>query len=582
MSIHRKNDGKAPDPNARVRKFERHVVEEIEITDTATARAAARREWFTEFKFMAAWCGLWLMLVAATLFARGAWPPDETRFLGIAWEMWARRNILVPYLNGDAELHAPFFFWLVHLGWLGFGVSEWWARLVAPLGGLASLFITQRLARLLWPQEQDVARYAPPLLLGTFSFALMATATLPDTWTLLFTLVAFWALLIQWRRRDMRAWLLLGLALGLGALTAGFIMWVYVLPLAVTAPLWARAPRPQWKYWYVDILAALALASVIVALWLGAAGAAEGAPYVVRFLSHAWMGTPLAMFARNQPVWWYAWLVPVVFLPWSVLPLAWMRLWHIRREPLEDGFVFCLGWVVLPLLVLSALSVKQPQFLLPLVPASALLAARLLFGRALREVYQEKALAGMAIPLLLLGGVLMALPRLPRVEFLPALLWQQSPLVGLAIMGVGIASAWLPFRDVHRRMFDTAAVSVLLVVFVLLGVASKFNALYPMSEVGSVLAEAQTHARPIAYVGEYRGEFHFAGRLRTALAVIEPARAEAWAAAHPDGVLLTYADGWQPRAAGRAQPLLEAPFRDGHVRVFSAQQVLSVGGVPGS
>lgn len=582
MPDYRKHDEKGPDPNARVRKFERHVIEEIEITDTAAARTAAKREWFTEFKFTAAWCGLWMLLTAATLFARGVWPPDETRVLGMGWEMWARRDFLVPYLNGDAELQAPVFLWLVHLGWIGFGVSEWWARLVAPVGALASLFMTRRLARLLWPQEQDVARYAPLLLLGTFSFAFTATTTLPETWTVFFVLVAFLALLVQWRRRDMRAWMLLGLALALGALTSGFIILAYVLPVAVSAPLWARAPRPQWKYWYVDILKALVLAASIVAIWLGAAGAAEGTPYVVRFLSYAWSGAPLATFARDQPLWWYIWLAPVAFLPWSVLPLAWMRLWHIRSEPLEDGFVVCLMWVALPLFVLSALPVKQPQFLLPLVPAGALLAARLLFGRALREVYQEKALAGMAIPLLLLGGVLMALPRLPRVEFLPALLWEQSPWVGLAILGVGIASAWLPFRNVHRRMFDTAAMSVLLVVFVLLGVASQFNAHYPMSEVGRVLAEAQTRAWPIAYVGEYRGEFHFAGRLRAAFAIIEPVHAEAWAAAHPDGVLVTYSDRWQPRSAGRAPPYFEAPFRDGHVRVFSARQVLSIPGAPGS
>ncbi len=186
----------------------------------------------------------------------------------------------------------------------------------------------------------------------------------------------------------------------------------------------------------------------------------------------------------------------------------------------------------------------------------------------------------MAVPLLLLGGVLMALPRLPRVEFLPELLWQQSPFLGLAIMGIGLASAWLPFRDVRRRVFDTAAVSTLLVVFVLLGVASQLNALYPVSEVGQTLAAVQARGQRVAHVGEYRGEFHFAGRLLSPLTVLTPTRAESWAAAHPDDVLVTYTDVWQPRTAGRAVPLFEVPLGDSQLRIFSAAQVLSENSAP--
>ncbi len=582
MSTHRKHEDRGSTQDKRVREFERRVVEKIHVKDTHTARAAVKREWIVGLKAVAVWGGVWLLFALATLFARDAWPPDETRVLGIAWEMWHQHAWSVPQLNGEPALHPPLFFWLVHLAWLGAGVTDWAARAVGALGALASLFIVQRLARLLWPQERDVIRYVPLLLLGTFAFALIATAALPDTWTLTFMLLALWALLIQWRHADMRAWLLLGFALGAGALTAGFIVLVYVLPVALTAPLWARAPRPRWSYWYLDLVKAVVLAGVVVALWLAALGTTVGAPTIVRWLAHAWEGTPLAVFARQQPWWWYALLVPIVFLPWSVFPLVWMRLWHIRREPLEDGFVFCLAWLVLPVLLLSTLSVKQPQFLVPLLPAGVLLTARLLLGRALHDVYRDQPLGGMAVPLLALGGVLMALPKLARVEFLPTLLWDQSPWLGVAIMGVGIASAWLPVRDVRRRVIDTALVSALLVVFVLLGVASQFNKLYPLAPVAEVLAQAQQRGQPVAQVGAYDGEFHFAGRLRTSLAVVEPLRAEPWALEHPDGVLVTYTNGWQPRHAGRVSPLLEAAFLDGRVRVFSAQQVLSAQAASGS
>jgi len=579
---------------ARVKQFEQQVVEEIHVRDTESARKQVRRARFDELKFIGAWCGLWAMLTATALLAHAAWSSDETRLLGIAWEMWSHQQFIVPSLNGEAQLHPPLFFWLVHAGWFAFGATESWARLVGPLGALASLFVVQRLARLLWPPEREAVRYAPLLLLGMFAFALMGSATLPDAWMLFGVLLSFWGLLIGWRRRDMRAWMLLGLGLAVGALAGGFIVFVYVLPVAAIAPLWARSPRPQWKYWYVDLFKTLALAVGIVSLWLAAAGANEGAPYVVRFLAHAWEGTPLALFTRAHSWWWYAALVPFVFLPWSAMPLAWMRLWHIRREPLEDGFVFCLAWAVLPLLVLSVLPVKQAPLLVPLLPAGALLAARLLFGRELLKVYEDNALAGMAFPLLLFGGAQITLHALgSRVEFLPAWLSQQPAWIGWAIMGVGVASAWVPLKDVHRRVFDIAGVCVALVATVLVVVAAQFNRLYPIDEVGQVLAQAQARGQPIAYigthVGDYRGEFHFAARLAAPLALITPAHAEAWAAEHPNGVLITYVETWQPRFASRMHALFDAPFQDGWLRVFSAAQMrsdketvsgLTLGGTP--
>src|SRR5437868_6253 len=137
MSNHRKSDGhKSPEVSLqdRIRQLERHVVEEIQVKDTHSGIKQKKRAWYAEVKFIAAWFGMWLLVTVAALIARGAWPPDETRLLGIAWDMWSQQHFFAPSLNGDADLHPPFFFWLVHLGWLAFGVSEWWARCVGPLG----------------------------------------------------------------------------------------------------------------------------------------------------------------------------------------------------------------------------------------------------------------------------------------------------------------------------------------------------------------------------------------------------------------------------------------------------------------
>ena len=53
------------------------------------------------------WTGLWAVLVAVALFFRPILPVDETRYVGVAWEMWLRDDFLVPHLNGDPYSHKP-------------------------------------------------------------------------------------------------------------------------------------------------------------------------------------------------------------------------------------------------------------------------------------------------------------------------------------------------------------------------------------------------------------------------------------------------------------------------------------------
>ncbi|NQU55596.1 MAG: glycosyltransferase family 39 protein, partial [Rhodospirillales bacterium] len=119
------------------------------------------------------WTGLWLAIMASAVKFRPFLPVDETRYLAVAWEMWRDGNFLVPHLNGEPYSHKPpLLFWLMHAGWAVFGVNEWWPRLVAPLFGLASLFLTSSLARRLWPSRPAVALAAPLILFACLFWTL--------------------------------------------------------------------------------------------------------------------------------------------------------------------------------------------------------------------------------------------------------------------------------------------------------------------------------------------------------------------------------------------------------------------------
>lgn len=561
----------------KLQSLEQFVVEEIEMAgDVALAvggpAAKKRPRWLAEAKRAAAWSGLWSMLVIAALSSRSLWPADETRLMACAWEMWLRGNYLVPVMNGAPYSHQPpLILWLYLLGWKLIGVNAWWPRLVPGLFGLASMFLSAAMARFLWPGRDDVARYAPIVLLGGFFWAFYTTLALPDLVLAFFTLLALYALLWIWRKRDLRVWLLLALAFGLGTLAGGVMIYVYVLPPALLAPLWANTtPKPRWKYWYADILKASLFGLVIFLAWdIPAFVSSDPQSLAAAFFT--WPGQiSIATFPSGDAWWWYLFLLPILGLPWSIWPLVWIRLWHIRRAALNGGLLFCLAWSVPAIFILSLFSVRQPQYLLPVVPAFSLAVTYLLLDDDLLEHAHDTVISSMALSVIAVGGLLAILPGLPRVDFLPGFLWQISPFVGIAIVVVGMALGWVHLPPIRQRIVNMAGTAIVLGVFTLLLLGWQFDQIYQVDDVANVLAIAQHEKRPIAHVGTYDGQFQFAGRLQQPLDVIDGGVADSWLAAHPRGLLVTYSRGWQPAASAGLRLVYEHPYLNQRVRVWKA------------
>ncbi|MDP6258202.1 MAG: glycosyltransferase family 39 protein, partial [Rhodospirillales bacterium] len=175
------------------------------------------------------WGLLWAALVAAALSIRPLMPVDETRYVTVAWEMWLDGDYLVPHLNGATYSHKPpLLFWLINAGWGIFGVNEWWPRLVTPLFGLASLSLSALTCRRLWPDSQAYL-IVPILLLGSFYWGIYTTLTMFDLMIALWTLVGINGLIDVWQGKFLRGWLLFAIAIGLGVLSKGPVILVYLL-----------------------------------------------------------------------------------------------------------------------------------------------------------------------------------------------------------------------------------------------------------------------------------------------------------------------------------------------------------------
>jgi 4-amino-4-deoxy-L-arabinose transferase-like glycosyltransferase len=82
------------------------------------------------------------------------------------------------------------------------------------------------------------------------------------------------------------------------------------------------------------------------------------------------------VFQHKQPFWFFGWITLLAMLPWAVLliPAAQegLRLWREKTWLRSPGFFFAC-WAIFPILFFSASQSKLPGYILPAIPALALI-----------------------------------------------------------------------------------------------------------------------------------------------------------------------------------------------------------------
>ncbi len=487
---------------------------------------------------------LWGVVTAVALATRPAAPVDETRYLSVAWEMWHTGSFLVPHLNGlSYSDKPPLLFWLIQAGWAVFGVAEWWARLVPALSGAAGLMLTAALARELWPGRRDLAGRAATILVGFVLWAAIGTLLLFDPLLAACALLAELAL-VRAARGVRGSWWLVGLAIGLGVLAKGPVILLHVLPPALAGPWWARAvaaqrgaPPPRPARWYGALLGATALGAAIAGAWALPAAFAGGPAYAHAIFVGQTSGRLASSFAHRRGWWWYLPLLPVILYPFALWPPLWRAARRARGLVAEGGVRFVAAATVPSFVLFSLVSGKQPQYLLPLLPPAALLAARLLADEA------RVRPRDLALPLLLpaiAGGALLAAPVLAGRPGLPGWAAAVSPGSGLALLAASGWVALLLVRGAARAHRLLAVSTAVLIAGLHLALAPAMTRSYDLRPVAEYVGQAQVRGRPIAHVGEYRGELHFLGRIERPFAELAAAGVPAWIAAHPDGAVIVH------------------------------------------
>lgn len=476
---------------------------------------------------------LWLLLSASVCF-RNPVPIDETRYLSVAWEMWQRGDFWVPYLNGHTYSHKPpLLFWLMHVGWAIFGVNEWWPRLIGPLGALANLLLTRKIAELLWPGDKWVAMASPLVLLATLLWTVFATSTMFDI--LLTNCVLFAVLGLLWvsHGHDQRGWATFSAAVGLGLLSKGPVIFLHVLPLAIFAPWLTQEAGSRSKHWYIGLTIASVAGLLIALCWAIPAALKGGEDYGSAILWHQTADRTLTHKIHSRPVFWYLLFLPLLLFPW----ISWAQLWRgARATHFANDFAlrFCAAWLLATLIVFSLLPSKQLHYLIPMLPAFALLVAKFIAAADKGPLYQELL---PAVLLFVIGLVLMSLPIIPGLDRLQ---WVQSvkPLWGGVVMATAAA---LAMWTIHARQLSVfpLAFAVVLAVFVSFIFFFDYSGQgYDLRPAARIIKGYQDQQTPVAFVGNYQGQFNFLARMKEPLTTIEEAEITQWARAHPGGYLV--------------------------------------------
>ncbi|TAN05908.1 MAG: glycosyl transferase [Rhodanobacteraceae bacterium] len=508
-----------------------------------TTTAYARSE---HLRALLWWLPLYLAVALVAIFTTPPIPLHSTRALAVAWDMWVHHQFLVPHINGAPYAQkAPLLFWLIHAGWAAFGVNDVWPRVLMVLIGAAQLILAQVLARRLFPERAWVARTTPWLLLALAFGFLYGLQIMYDG------LVAVWVLaaalcLVPRRPRTAPYWIGYALCLGLGLLTKGPVMLVHAVPVWLLGPWWCSRARTQPARWYGYGALAVLGGCAILAAWVVPAIAVSGGAYAHSLVYQQTGGRVVDAFIHQRPFWWYVPWLGVLLFPFVLWPRMWAGILALRR-PLAPGLRMLLAWLVPAFVIFSAFSSKQGYYLVPELPAAAIVVAVAIVTLRAGTHAPARSAWLRAWPLALgsfaLAALLLALPPLAAGGHLPGH-WlhdcaRVSAPFGVIYLLLGVF-VWLPGRGELRRI---ASASLLGSAAAYALFALAFTPAFDMRPAAQLLAHAEASGRAIGNVGDYDGQFEFMGRMTRPISNLYGQQAlQDFAARHPRGLVLTYPD----------------------------------------
>jgi 4-amino-4-deoxy-L-arabinose transferase-like glycosyltransferase len=476
--------------------------------------------------------------------------------------MAASNDYLLPRLDGLPYVDKPVLFFAMEaaaMELLGPGALA--ARLppllctLATLGAIAWFARRRSGAGAAWTAV--IATGAAPLTLG------FARTVIFDSALTLFVVgacVSFYeAIEGRGSRLPSWGWAVLGwAAMAAAVLTKGPIGLALPLMIAVPYALWRRAGRVLWTPAGPLLFAALLMPWLMVM-----------SRRVPGFLHYAVVTETLVRLAtpalgRTGPLWYFIPVVLVGALPWTVVALAGLKQ-GLSRQP--DGrrdpypwFLLC--WILVPLVFFSLSQSKRPQYVVPIVPAVALLVAHLW-----RRAERPAGAAAAGVALIVAGAAVGTAPwLLPRALPLSTPIRDALPqtAVWLGSMAAVAGAVTVAFRQ--RRDLPLLALALPVAAIPLAGtrLMREIGRERSSAELAAVIARVLPPESDVVAIGTFPLSLPFYLRRPVLLA-------SATGAELTSNYLTRHADAWRLAADSPLRPAdwwLDAAKQCGRTKVF--------------
>lgn len=307
------------------------------------------------------------------------WRSQEGRVARIARHMVVSGNWVVPEVETGkvAEGKPVLYHWLAALTGLVRGFDEVTVRAPAAVSALLTVVLVWGWAWGLVPGWGALVS-ALTLVTSAMFVSLARTARVDMLLTLWVTLTYLCFYLGYERPEARRRWfLLMYVALGLGMMTKGLVAVGLPVVGIVTFLLLRRELRLLKD---LEWLRGGALFLAVAAPWYVAVSVATRGRFLVDFLGYQnlsrFLGVHVGAFPvrRGEPWWFYGPYLLLATMPWTALALGGL-FWQVgcRRKPDQPARTLAGCWFVAGLVLLSISRGKRPDYLLPLLPALALL-----------------------------------------------------------------------------------------------------------------------------------------------------------------------------------------------------------------
>jgi 4-amino-4-deoxy-L-arabinose transferase-like glycosyltransferase len=277
------------------------------------------------------------------------------------------------YKGLPAWENAPLFMWLLALSYKLFGVSEFAAKFPSALFGVGTIVLVWYFAKYLY--DGTTAFLSATVLATTFLFTRYARRAMMDVTLSFFVTLALFALLLA-VRKDARwffVWALCTSASILIKSILGFFPFVIGVGFLLATRRWRVLFTPAF------------LGSLLIIVALGGAWyfnqiLAYGRPFIDAHFG--WLIIYRGITMESQA--WYEHLSYVEDLftyYWPWIPLLCIGMWNFSRKSMksEEALLLML-WIAAYLVIMSLMKSRKVWYVMPIVPAAAMVVGSTLGG----------------------------------------------------------------------------------------------------------------------------------------------------------------------------------------------------------